>query len=147
MDSTVAYLPFDVGDTGSGVEQAQKMDAVLADCLEPRENNETRCHCVLDELLRLTKAIVVGDCDYLDLFLYASLQKGAVIARLVRILRGFLMPEGIIQNGYRHMLRDSEIKIGADGSLTGELRFLKLGKKRHVLGMASLPFTGTLQVR
>jgi len=41
------------------------------------------------------------------------------------------------------MLRDGVTKVEADGSVSGEILFLKLDKKRHILDMARLPFTGT----
>jgi len=46
----------------------------------------------------------------------------------------------LIRGGYHHVLRDmTSVKRHSDGSITGNTVFLKLNKKRQVVGMAGLP--------
>lgn len=52
--------------------------------------------------------------------------------------------EKIVRNDYRHILRDCTVKLEPNGRLTGQVVFLKLNKRREILGMAKLPFAANL---
>jgi hypothetical protein len=47
----------------------------------------------------------------------------------------------IFRKGFRHMARNSIVKVGRDGNVSGRIIFLKLDKDRRVLDMAQLPFS------